>query len=182
MKKKIIIGAVIALLALLMLTVPFRVLNYKDGGTKEYTALTYKIVKWNKFVGSDGRYTEAKVYLFPKNFKSVDELWESEKENLPEAENSQPESIPAYSHNYEKSETFTATVKSISNGEYLVERAGGGEYIMRIADSTEIKKNNNKAKREDIEEGSIISITYDGVVMKSLPGQLGLVYLIEITE
>ena len=43
MKKKIWIPIVIALL-LAILVVPIPTGVYKDGGTREYTALTYKIV------------------------------------------------------------------------------------------------------------------------------------------
>ena len=89
MKKRIIIPAiiVIALLLVLFLPVP-RV--YDDGGTREYTALTYKIVKWNKLVSvynEDGdmeridTYTNTSVYWLPDNYKSIDELWQMELEN-----------------------------------------------------------------------------------------------------
>ena len=50
MKKKIWIPIVIvALLAILVIPIPTGV--YKDGGTREYTALTYKIVDWNRMTG-----------------------------------------------------------------------------------------------------------------------------------
>ena len=42
MKKKIWIPIVIVLIAVLFIPIPSGV--YKDGGTREYTALTYKIV------------------------------------------------------------------------------------------------------------------------------------------
>ena len=89
MKKRIIIPAiiVIALLLVLFLPVP-RV--YDDGGTHEYAALTYKIVKWNRLVavcnenGDMERidtYTNTSVYWFPDNYKFIDELWEMEYNN-----------------------------------------------------------------------------------------------------
>ena len=43
-KKRLIIGA-IAILLLLIIPIPTGVL--KDGGTRTYTALTYKLVRWN---------------------------------------------------------------------------------------------------------------------------------------
>lgn len=47
MKKKIWIPIVIvALLAILVTPIPTGV--YNDGGTREYTALTYKVVDWNR--------------------------------------------------------------------------------------------------------------------------------------
>ena len=61
MKKKIWIPIVIvALLAILVIPIPTGV--YKDGGTREYTALTYKIVDWNRMTG-DATYDKTKVYF-----------------------------------------------------------------------------------------------------------------------
>ena len=83
MKKKIWIPIVILIfLAILFLPIPTGV--YKDGGTREYTALTYKIVDWNRLTG-DSIYDKTKVYFFPYNFKSIDGLWYYEKD---EAEHS----------------------------------------------------------------------------------------------
>ena len=54
MKKKIwIIIAIAAVLAILFVPIPTG--QYKDGGTREYTALTYKIVNWNRLT-EDGTY------------------------------------------------------------------------------------------------------------------------------
>ena len=74
MKKKVLFAAVIIFL-LLVIPIPTGV--YKDGGTKEFTALTYKIVDWNR-IYSDGIYTKTKVYLFPLNFFSIDSLFNRE--------------------------------------------------------------------------------------------------------
>ena len=51
---------------------------YEDGGTREYAALTYKLIKWHRIDG-DYIYTNTSVYWLPDNFKSIDELWEIEK-------------------------------------------------------------------------------------------------------
>lgn len=89
MKKKILLISVIAAVALiLVLFLPIPRGAYDDGGTRVYTALTYKIVKWNRMVSvynDDGVmvridiYNDTSVYWFPDNFKSVDELWEVER-------------------------------------------------------------------------------------------------------
>lgn len=79
MKKKILIP-VISVLLLAVLFVPIPKGALKDGGTKEYSALTYKIVDWNRLTDTE-TYDQTKVYLFPKNFKSIDSLWELEKDN-----------------------------------------------------------------------------------------------------
>ncbi len=80
MKKKIWIPAIVVML-LAILFVPIPSGTYRDGGTKEYTSLTYKIVAWNRL--TDGNtYSETKVYFFPNNFKSIDSLWNYEKDNV----------------------------------------------------------------------------------------------------
>ncbi|MGM9635068.1 MAG: hypothetical protein ACI3YE_02840 [Candidatus Avispirillum sp.] len=76
MKKKIWIPiAAAVLLAVLFVPIPSKA--HEDGGTREYRALTYKIVDWNK--NQDGvSYDRTRLYLLPRNFKSLDELWEEE--------------------------------------------------------------------------------------------------------
>jgi len=78
--KKLIITISIILLILLILFVPLPSGMYKDGGTKEYSALTYKIVKWHKIDNryDSGYYTKTSIYWFPDNFKSIGELWDVE--------------------------------------------------------------------------------------------------------
>ena len=86
MKKKVIaIAAAVAILLILFLPIPRGTCD--DGGTREYSALTYKIVVWNRLVseaGQDGSsgavstYHKTSVFLFPDNFKSIDELWKIE--------------------------------------------------------------------------------------------------------
>ncbi len=66
MKKKtaIIVAMVIVLLVLLF---PIREI-YKDGGTKTYTALTYKVIVWNTLDGKTG----TEVHFFPFNFYGLE--------------------------------------------------------------------------------------------------------------
>lgn len=88
MKKKIIIPIIIVISLLVVLFIPIPLGSYNDGGTFAYSALTYKIVKWNRMVpvyNEDGvpmervdLYTNTSVYWFPNNYKSIDELWEME--------------------------------------------------------------------------------------------------------
>ena len=81
-KKKIIIVIAIIVLLVLFFTIPRG--TYSDGGTREYSALTYKIIKWHKLVAetnSDGSvdteyfYNKTSVFWIPDKFKSIDELW-----------------------------------------------------------------------------------------------------------
>ncbi len=62
--KKII--AVLVVLAVLL--TPY-VQVYKDGGTKTFTSLTYKIIVWNELPAVDGNHkTGTEIYFFPNNF------------------------------------------------------------------------------------------------------------------
>ncbi len=67
------------ILAVLIIPVPTGI--YKDGGTKTYTALTYKIVDWKR-ISANGTYEKLKVYPFPMNFMSLSSLFEREEEKL----------------------------------------------------------------------------------------------------
>ncbi|HOE94788.1 MAG TPA: hypothetical protein PLU97_05230 [Candidatus Cryptobacteroides sp.] len=86
MKKKTISLIIIAVF-LLVLFVPIPKSAYNDGGTRDYNALAYKIVVWNKLIAEtneDGSgdaghtYHKTSVFWFPDNFKSIDELWKIE--------------------------------------------------------------------------------------------------------
>jgi hypothetical protein len=72
-RAKITISIIIALVVLISV-VPIPTGVYKDGGTRTYTALTYKVVKWHRLSG----YEKTSVYWLPNNFKTLDELWEIE--------------------------------------------------------------------------------------------------------
>lgn len=78
-----LLTAIIAISLVIALFVPFGYASYDDGGTVRFTSLTYSVVIWNRFVSdwSTGemqlqKYENTCFYLFPDNFKSLDELWE----------------------------------------------------------------------------------------------------------
>lgn len=86
MKRTIVICIIIVVLLVLFLPIPKG--TYDDGGTRDYCALTYKIVVWNKLIaevnedGSGGevsKYHKTSVFWIPDNFKSIDVLWEIER-------------------------------------------------------------------------------------------------------
>lgn len=81
MKKKFWI--VLAVIVLLILTIPIPISSARDGGTKQYAALTYKIVVWNHLYDNGEVYDDTEIYPFPLNFKTVDELWERKMDMMP---------------------------------------------------------------------------------------------------
>lgn len=80
MKKKILI---ICAILLLILVVPIPTARMKDGGSKEYIALTYKIIAWHRDDG-DKIFEKTCIYFFPDNRMSVDELFDREMQKLKE--------------------------------------------------------------------------------------------------
>lgn len=88
MKKKIwLIPVTVIAVLTLVLFLPIPQGSYDDGGTRDYNALTYKIVVWNKMVADvddngqpiHNTYRNTSVYWYPDNQKNLDELWEMEK-------------------------------------------------------------------------------------------------------
>ncbi len=148
MKKKIILTIIAIVLFLAILFVPMPKGPYKDGGTREYSALTYKIVDWNRLT-TDSIYEATKVYWFPNNFKSIDELWTSEEQNV--------------------IHKFVATVLELDAASALVEPVEG-EYELLSSDRIRI----NIAKLGDIDAqvGSDVEISYTGGIMESYPAQI----------
>lgn len=147
MKKKIWIPIVIALL-LVILVVPIPTGVYKDGGTREYTALTYKIVNWNRLTG-DTTYDKTKVYFFPNNFKSIDSLW--------------------YMEDDQAEHTFIATVLEIGGSTVTVQPVADSAIL---SSSSKISFGTANLEKIDAEVGSVVEITYTGDVMESYPAQI----------
>lgn len=135
-----------AILVLLFLPIPTGV--YKDGGTRVYSALTYKIVDWNRMTG-DTIYDETKIYWFPYNFKSIDGLWYYEEDRA--------------------EHIFNATVLDIYDGSVLVS-PDSSEKIAGSCDKISFGTRNLPAL--DITVGSRVVVAYKGCIMESYPAQI----------
>lgn len=148
MKKKAILIILASVLLMAVLFAPIPKAPYKDGGTKEYSALTYKLVKWSRLVGDD-LHAATRVYWFPDNFKSIDELWNREAENV------------VY--------RFVATILELDKTCALVQPVAG-EDELRSADKIYVGIEN----LGDIgaEVGSEVEIYYTGGIMESYPAQI----------
>ena len=148
MKKKIWLPIIAAVVLLAVLFVPIPSGTYKDGGTREYAALTYKIVDWNKLT-SDGKYDKTKIYFFPNNFKSINELWTYEEDEV----------------EYQ----FNATILELSDTTALVEPLED-EDERRSSDKISF----GLKGLDDIEAkvGSVVEVTYAGGMMESYPAHI----------
>ncbi len=144
---------VLVVLAVLFVPVPAGVMD--DGGTRAYSALTYKVVKWRRLVGI-GRYENTSVYLFPNNFKSMDTLWELE--GVDEK---------AYAVN---EESFEAKVVELAPGVSALVEPLEGEWERNSSDR--IRFAIDRLDGIDAEVGDIVEIVYNGTIRESYPAQI----------
>ena len=149
MKKKTRIFVILAAVLFLILFVPIPSGPYKDGGSRAYTALTYKIVDWRRLSG-DTVYEKTRFYLFPDNFKSIDELWDYKEADKVEYK-------------------FRATVLELNETTALVEPLEGEE---ERCSSDRISFEITMLDDIGVETGSIVEVTYNGDIMESYPAQI----------
>ena len=148
MKKKIWIPIVIvALLAILVTPIPTGVCN--DGGTREYTALTYKVVDWNRLTDDGSTYSATKVYFFPNNFRSIDNLWYKEEPNV--------------------EHSFVATILEINGSSVTVQPVENSAVLMS---ADKVSFGTSDLEKIEVEVGSVVKVTYKGGVMESYPAQV----------
>lgn len=148
MKKKVWIPIVIVvLLAILVIPIPTGV--YKDGGTREYTALTYKVVDWNRLTDDGSTYSATKVYFFPNNFRSIDNLWYKEE--------------PTVEH------SFVATILEINGSSVTVQPVENSAVLMS---ADKVSFGTSDLEKIEVEVGSVVKVTYKGGVMESYPAQV----------
>ncbi len=74
MKKKIWVPIAVVVAVLLVLFLPIPQKSLDDGGTREYIALTYKIIDWNK-VHENGVYNETQVFFGRKRNITTENAW-----------------------------------------------------------------------------------------------------------
>ncbi len=147
LKKRFIFIAVILLLALLFVPIPTGVA--KDGGSKMFTALTYKMVKWNRIISDGPAYKCTRVYWGTDARKGLDELWKNEE--------------PLTSH-YMNVKVIEITGKTI-----LAEPLGedpAGKSCDRISFSAE------RLKRIEVGVGDYVKVTYIGGMKENNPAQI----------
>lgn len=98
---------VVPLLLAAVLFLPLPTGMIKDGGTREYRALTYKIVSWHAIAGN-GKLEKTCVYWLPRNFSSYETLRDEEMSALPR---------------------LRCTVLSVGGDTVTVQRPDGGDEL-----------------------------------------------------
>ncbi len=146
--KKIVVGLIVVACilwaAVAVLVVPIPKAAYDDGGTREYVALAYKIVDWNR-ITPNGTYEKLRIYFGEDCRKSIDELWDTER------------------HSFE--ETMIATVLEVYDGSVLLQPFDDGRNEQIVAHTADL---------DDIgvTAGSAVEIFYSGEMMLSYPAQI----------
>lgn len=172
MKK--IIACILSVILLAILFVPVPLGTFKDGGTKVYSSLTYKIVKWKKFTDSFNRYEKTRVYFLPNNFSSLDTLWQKEIEYFDAKEYSTTSFIAIITETWGNDGSFL--IKDEESDDET------GDTVLSDDNKPNVTKNGKICSFSDLKVGDRIKITYDGTVMYSYPALLGKVYKIEILD
>jgi hypothetical protein len=148
MKKTIWIIVVIVAVLLAVLLVPYRIGTLNDGGTREYCALTYRVVDWKR-ITEDGYYEKTRVYFLGDVFKPIGELWAEEE--------------PKVEH------CFNATVLELGGNTVLVEPV---EYEEERRSSDRISFSIAQLPDIEAEVGSVVQVTYRGGIRETYPATI----------
>ena len=140
MKKKIFFTVIVVILLLAILFVPIPTGTLNDGGTRVYSALTYKIVVWNRTT-DDGIYENTKVYFGEARFQDINGLWDEESQNV--------------------RQIFRGKITKIDGYLVTVEPLDGE---MERHSSLEISFHTNELPNIDVQIGDVVEITYRGNV------------------
>lgn len=148
MKRKKLIPIIAVFVLLIILFVPVSKGTLQDGGTRDYVALTYRVVDWNKIM-ANGVYEKTRVYWLGDKSKTIDELWQMEQARI--------------------EKTFLATVISISDDTALVEPY---ESEVEKLSCDSITFGTASLPNIYARPGSSVEITYVGPIMESYPAQI----------
>lgn len=133
--KKLVIILLVLVVILLILFVPIK-FEYRDGGTVDYRALTYRVINWNK-LNNDGTYYKAKdVIFFPNNFHSIEYYEPVELPNTYVSvnnEESKEESVPE-----EDKETIKLPNTYVSSNNKEIQSSSGSAYWSKVVDGETI--------------------------------------------
>lgn len=147
----IIPTCILAILAILFLPIPGNA--YDDGGSREFTALTYKIVVWNR-ITTDTQHKATRIYWGADRNKSLDELWETEVQTI--------------------ERTFLAQIIEVEEGDTVIVRPVKGEPEEQRAKYIRVTLNGHN---EIIAKtGDYLQVTYRGQIMESYPAQINMTH------
>ena len=162
MKKKIIIITLCVLVVLAVLLVPIPQGTMKDGGTRVYTALAYRVVQWRRIV-DEGLYEKTRVYWLADRYRSLDELWEEE---APSAYQAPTQPVP---QEPEGAYSFQAKVLEAQEGWVLVEPL---PHEQEYGSCNQISFGTAELEPLNAKEGDYVQVYYDGMIMETYPAKI----------
>ena len=151
MKKKLWIAVAALLLLAIVFFLPIPQTSADDGGSREYVALTYKIVDWNR-ITEDGVYEATRVYWGEERKIPMEELWWCEVDHV------EQKFLAVVTDHYNS--TFTTALVEPLEGEW--ERSSSD----LISVSWEL------LKQAGAEIGDIVEVTYTGGIMEIYPAAI----------
>ena len=162
MKKKIWISIATVFVLLAVLFTPIPKGSYDDGGTREYLALTYKIVAWHRIMSSNEFYKNTSIYFGADRNKCIDELWDLEYKEQPLQDTDIIQSTDTLHE-------FIAVIVEYNGSIAVVEPLEGEEErnsCSRISFSV--------GELDDIEPcvGDTVRVYYTGGIMETYPAQI----------
>lgn len=104
---------------------------------------------WNRLTDDGSTYSATKVYFFPNNFRSIDNLWYKEE---PKVEHS-----------------FIATILEINGSSVTVQPVENSAILMS---SDKVSFGTADLEKIDAEVGSVVKVIYTGGVMESYPAKV----------
>ena len=143
---------IIAILVLIVLFVPIPSGVYKDGGTRVYSALTYKIVKWRRLNEDFDRHENTRIYFGLDAYRSLDELWEKE--------------MPYVKH------SFVGEIKELHGENVIVEPMDWEEEWNSYK---RISFRKERMEDGEFEVGNLVQVVYKGGIRESDPAGIDLV-------
>lgn len=152
MKKRFLIPIITLVLILAVLFVPIPHSAYDDGGTREYTALTYKLVDWNRLT-RDGRYEKTRIYFGKDAMLSIDELWAREEQFV----------------EYTVRGTIVEMNSTYGSQHVIIEPLSSE---MEAYSASRISFGADNLDYIGAHVGSIVDVTYTGDIMESFPAQI----------
>lgn len=173
MKKTVLIIVALMLVVCAVLFIPVFVADYDAGATKEYKALTYKMVKWNRLYDGDLCYNLTRFYFGKDRNKDIETLWEEiagKDDVIPAKGDIPPENCES---------TFSAVVIEINDSSILVEPAEGTperNSSDRIVVPRHIFGEPEENEFPLLSVGDRLMITYDGNIEETYPAQIDKVY------
>ena len=173
-KKKLIITLSVAVLLLCaVLFFPLPAGHYDDGGTRDFRALTYRLVRWNRLLpaenAADGLevYSAWRFYPMDKAGLSLDQLWEAEVDRNPALQ----EMFPA-------PHTFYATVTEVREDSLLVDGFDTNELNYRyefslvLGEPTALILGENEITPDQIRVGDPVLVAYTGEIQECYPARI----------